>query len=163
MVTPVTVPESRRQQLYHGLHSAIGPEATDTLMSYLPPVPIAELATKVDIGLLKADITDLQDDITELRGNITELRREMVELTTELRSEMVDLRTELRSEMAELKSELRSEMAELRTELRGEMALLRSDFKVLQSDLGKRVDRVYLTLLAGFVSIIVTLVAGIIL
>ena len=109
MVSLVTASESRRHELYNGLALVIGPELTETLMSFLPPVPFIDLATKDDIA----------------------------GLGTELRTEMTELRTEMTGFKAEVRSELR--------------------------DLGKRIDRIYLTLLAGFVSITVALVAGIIL
>lgn len=80
------VDEAARHQLYNALESTLGPEPTSTLMSLLPPVGWADVATKQDLSILENG----------------------------LRAEMSDLRGELRSEIANLRGELRVQGANLR-------------------------------------------------
>lgn len=48
----MTTPEGRRLDLYNVLVQRLGQESTDTLMSYLPASPAADLATQGDIAML---------------------------------------------------------------------------------------------------------------
>jgi hypothetical protein len=74
----MAVDEAARHQLYTSLEAALGPEPTSTLMSLLPPVGWADVATKQDlIGLENA------------------LRVEMADLRTEIHKEIGGLRTEI--------------------------------------------------------------------
>lgn len=77
--------ERERRELQEALVGTIGPDPTDTLLGYLPPVGWADVATKRDLDHFA-----------------TQIRLEMTELKAELRTEMAPLRTE----MAELRSEL---------------------------------------------------------
>lgn len=83
-----------------------------------------------------------KDDVAVVGSDITALRVEFKDLRTELRGEFKDLRGEF--------TDLRGEFTDLRTELRGEI-----------SHLSRRMDRMHLTLLGGFMSIVVTLVAAV--
>jgi ribosomal protein L29 len=87
-------------KLHLSASTALGAEEADILIAHLPPVPLSDLATKDDLGVLSR-----------------ELRGEMAVLRSELRGEMAELRTELRGEMAELRTELRTGLAGLRTEM----------------------------------------------
>ncbi len=102
----------RATRLYGQLEGALGPEATGTLMSLLPPVGWADVATRQDLGALghrvDAQVADLR---TELRTGMADLRTEMAHLRTEMRTEMADLRTEVHGDLAGLGSDLRAEMA----------------------------------------------------
>ena len=49
----MAVDEAARHQLYNSLESTLGPESTSTLMSLLPPVGWADVATKQDLGSLE--------------------------------------------------------------------------------------------------------------
>ena len=70
--------ERRRQQLYEELGGILTRESTDELMSYLPPVGWADVATKADLGALRAE---LKGDIAKLDGRLDKVegRFDMVE------------------------------------------------------------------------------------
>jgi hypothetical protein len=85
--------ERARHRLYEEVTEALSPESADELMSYLPPVGWADVATKADLSVIRNEMDALR---AELRGEMAELRGEMAELRGELRGEM----TELRGEMA---------------------------------------------------------------
>jgi hypothetical protein len=59
--------EAGRHQLYEKISTEWGQEYAEELMSYLPPVGWADVATKQDLKLLSA----------ELRGEITTLAAEL--------------------------------------------------------------------------------------
>lgn len=107
----MAVEERERRELQEALMGAIGSDHTDTLMSYLPPVGWADVATKRDLDALgnqlRAEAADLR---SELRGEIIGVRVEMAELGSQLRSEMADLRGELRGEMGALRADLHREL-----------------------------------------------------
>ena len=48
----VAITEGMRYQLHQGLERALGPENAATMMSYLPPVGWADVATKRDLDSL---------------------------------------------------------------------------------------------------------------
>jgi hypothetical protein len=74
----VAIVEAARHELYTRLEELLGQQPTSTLMSLLPPVGWADVATKDDLRMLGL----------ELRGEITELR-------TELRDEIAGLRLDI--------------------------------------------------------------------
>jgi hypothetical protein len=74
----MAVDEAARHQLYTTLEATLGPEPTSTLMSLLPPVGWADVATKQDLASLE-----------------NALRAEMADLRTELHKEIGGLRTEI--------------------------------------------------------------------
>ncbi len=81
----MSVDEASRHRLYTELESMLGPEPTSTLMSLLPPVGWADVATKQDVA-----------HATEVLGE--QLRREMADLRTEfagLRIEFASFRTDV--------------------------------------------------------------------
>jgi hypothetical protein len=81
----MAVDERARHELYQQLERVVGKEATDTLMSYLPPVGWADVVTK----------HDLRGEMAALRGEMAELRGEMAELRGEMRGEIGNLRAEI--------------------------------------------------------------------
>ena len=64
-------PESRA--LYARLEEVLGTEHADTLMTYLPPHPATELATRPDIADLKADIAELKQGLDRVHDRIDAL------------------------------------------------------------------------------------------
>lgn len=75
----MTVDEQRLRQSRHShLAALVGADETALLMSYLPPVGWADVATKRDLDTLAA----------ELRSEITVLRSEMAVLRSDLRAEI---------------------------------------------------------------------------
>jgi hypothetical protein len=97
----MTVEERSRRELQEALMDTIGPEHTDTLLSYLPPTGWADVATTRDLDAMRA----------ELRGEISELR-------ADLRGEISELRADLRGEISELRGEMWHLRADLHRELR---------------------------------------------
>jgi len=51
--------EASRHQLYDGLKGVLGVEPADELMSYLPPVGWADVATKANLGLIRTEMDAL--------------------------------------------------------------------------------------------------------
>jgi hypothetical protein len=140
----MAVEERSRRELQEVLMDTIGPEHTDTLLSYLPPTGWADVATTRDVQALGA----------ELRGEISELR-------AEVRGGISELRAELRGEISELRGEVRGEVSDLRGEVRG----LRADMDALAATLRSamhhelRVQFVSLTaLMVAVLTVAVTLV-----
>lgn len=74
----MAVDEAARHELYTRLEELLGQHPTSTLMSLLPPVGWADVATKDDLRMLSL----------EVRAEITELR-------TELRDGIADVRTDV--------------------------------------------------------------------
>jgi hypothetical protein len=88
----MAVDERARHELYQQLERVVGREATDTLMSYLPPTGWAHVATKDDLRAMGAE---LRGEMAELRGEMAELRGEMAELRGDVRGEIGSLRAEV--------------------------------------------------------------------
>lgn len=103
----MAVDEAARHQLYTSLESTLGPEPTSTLMSLLPPVGWADVATRQDLVAFR---DGLRAEIADLR---TELRTEIADLRTDLRTEITDVRVET----AQLRSELKTDISQLRGEI----------------------------------------------
>ena len=73
--------ERRRHQLYEELGTVLTKDSVDELMSYLPPVGWADVATKADVGMIRTEMDALR---AELRGEMAEVRGEMAELRGEM-------------------------------------------------------------------------------
>ncbi|HUB69336.1 MAG TPA: hypothetical protein VL984_02840 [Acidimicrobiales bacterium] len=74
----MAISEQHRYHLHQKLEQVLGAEEATTLMEHLPPVGWSEMATKHDIGDLRASIGELsaatKHDIGDLRASIGELR-----------------------------------------------------------------------------------------
>src|SRR6185295_12773826 len=103
----MTVDQRRRLQLYEIARERFGAEAADTLMELLPPMDPSDLASKQDLGVLRAE---MREEFAEFRG---ELRHEFAEFRGEMREEFAEFRGELRHEFAEFRGEMRTEMHDL--------------------------------------------------
>lgn len=88
----MAVDEAARHQLYTKLEEMLGAQPTSTLMTLLPPVGWADVATKDDLHALEAS---LRGDIAELRGGFGELRGEFGELRGEVGGRIADLETRI--------------------------------------------------------------------
>ena len=62
--------ERRRHQSYEEAKEVLSVESADELMSYLPPVGWADVATKSDLGMVRNEMDALR---AEMRGGIAEL------------------------------------------------------------------------------------------
>ena len=99
----MAVDEAARHQLYTRLEATLGTDPTSTLMSLLPPVGWADVATKDDLRTLEST---LRGEVAELRGEFSELRGEF----SELRGEFSGLRGDVASDLASLESRLTTAM-----------------------------------------------------
>jgi hypothetical protein len=102
----MAIDERTRHDLYTAFEELWGPERAEAMMSLLPPVGWADVATKHDLDALRETLE------ARLDANAAELRGEMAGLRTELKTEMAELKTG----MSELKAELKTEIAELRAD-----------------------------------------------
>ncbi len=110
----MAIDERSRHDLYMRLEAVLGPEPATTLMSHLPPVGWADVATKHDLEMLATGVR------AELATGLSEVRREM----SELRGEMSELRgdmSELGGDMSELRAGLAAGLAQLRADVVGQM------------------------------------------
>ena len=100
----MTVEERERRHLQEALVHTLGPEPTDTLMAYLPPVGWADVATKHDLVTLQ---TVLRADMAATEER---LRRELTEQVSGLRGEISGLRDELHGEIGSLRNWVHDEL-----------------------------------------------------
>jgi hypothetical protein len=88
----MAVEERSRRELQEALMDTIGPEHTDTLLSYLPPTGWADVATTRDVQALGAElrgeISNVRGEVGDLRGEVRGLRADMDALAATLRGEM---------------------------------------------------------------------------
>jgi hypothetical protein len=74
----MSVDEAARHQLYSSLEETLGPEPTSTLMSLLPPVGWADVATKQDFGAVRAELAAMERVLrVEIRSSEDRLRAEL--------------------------------------------------------------------------------------
>jgi len=74
----MTVDERARHELHERLADALGPEPAGTLISYLPPVGWADVATKSDLAALRVDLAALEDRVeATLHRELAGLQREL--------------------------------------------------------------------------------------
>lgn len=116
--------ERTRQGLFQRLDDVLGPEHAEVLMSYLPPVGWADVATKRDLDVLEGKLTHQFEAM---------LHREIGALRTELGGEIGALRTELGGEIGSV----RAEMGALRTEVGGEIGSVRAETGSLRAEIGE--------------------------
>ena len=70
-----------RQSLHSRLAELVGADETALLMSYLPPVGWADVATKRDLDVLRSEMAVLRSD---LRAEIGDVRGEVKAQTTRI-------------------------------------------------------------------------------
>lgn len=92
----MTVDERRRHALYERLDALLQDEHADTLMSMLPPVGWADVATKQDLHALSQDFRAFE---ARTEAGFAGVRAEMAELRTELHVGLAEVRTELHKEL----------------------------------------------------------------
>jgi hypothetical protein len=119
------VDERARHELHDKLDELLGPERATTLMSLLPPVGWADVATKRDLDALavatKRDLDGLRGEIQAVEAA---LRGEIQAVEAALRGEMQALEASLRGEMQTSDASLKGELATTRAEFHRELGLL---------------------------------------
>ena len=97
------VDERQRYQLHQTLERELGSDAAATLMSLLPPVGWADVATKHDLAVLRQDLDGVEQrlglrmtaEIAGVRTEIAEVRGELHRGLAEVRTEIAGVRTEI--------------------------------------------------------------------
>ncbi len=81
--------EAARHELYTRLDELLGPGPTSTLMSLLPPVGWADVATKDDLRSLENALrTEIAELRTETRTGLAGVRTEIAEVRIEMHDTM---------------------------------------------------------------------------
>jgi uncharacterized protein involved in exopolysaccharide biosynthesis len=89
-------------------------QAGDTAEALADAMSGAELATKADLGAVRADLAAVK---------------------TELKAEIAALRAELKGDIAALRAELKGDISALRAELKADIVALKADIELLRRDL----------------------------
>ncbi len=150
------ISKAARHDLYNGLTELLGLDRADTLMAYLPEFDPSQVATKSDITELRAAT---KSDILELRAAT---KAEFLELRAATKSDITELRTATKADFLELRSATKSDITELRAATKTDMARIEGnlgDLKGGQAVLHSRIDRLFVTLVAGLF-VIVAAMAG---
>jgi len=105
----VTITDKQRNDLYRACEETMGEGPAETLLSLLPPVGWADVATKTDLGNLRADFDHLR---TEIKSDVAHLR-------SEIKSDLDHLRTELESVRATMAT--KENLQELRADVERSM------------------------------------------
>ena len=118
----MTISEHDRHHLHTTLDRVLGPQEATVLMSHLPPVGWADVATKSDIAHLQTELVHLEDRL-DLRMSVLEqsLRAEFHQAFGTFRDEANDgataFQTEMRNEFAAFQTEMRNEFASFREQI----------------------------------------------
>lgn len=96
----MTIDERRRHALYERLDALLQDEHADTLMSMLPPVGWADVATKQDLHAAESGLRlSLESLESRMQAGFSEVRAEMTGLREELHVGLAEVRTELHKEL----------------------------------------------------------------
>jgi hypothetical protein len=87
--------EQERHDLHGKLEAVLGRDEAATLMSYLPPVGWADVATKHDLGLLGHRFDGLEGRLDRLEGRFDRLEDRFDRLEERMARELGMLRTEI--------------------------------------------------------------------
>jgi hypothetical protein len=117
----MSISEAERHEIYELIKSATSDRVANNVMSMLPPVGWADVATKTDLRALQAEIGSVR----------TEMTAEIGSLRSELHTEIGSLRSELHTEIGSLRTELHTEIGSVHSEI----GSLRADMKVLRANL----------------------------
>ena len=129
----MTIDDRSRHELFQRLDEVLGPDAAGVLMSHLPPVGWADVATKRDLDALE-ERTNLRFDKVEERflGRLTaEIGGVRQELTAEigrLRQDLAEGLGGVRQDLAEGLGGVRQDLAERTGGIRQEIGGLQAEF-----------------------------------
>lgn len=112
------VDHGTRAEVYEALKVAHGEKVANALMEMLPPVGVPELATRADLGLMKAEMGLMKADLDVMRSDLGPMKAEMGLMKADL-------------------DVIRSDLAVVRSD----MAVMRSDVDALEARLGERLER----------------------
>jgi predicted nuclease with TOPRIM domain len=150
----VAVDERTRHELHTRAAEVLGAEHAETLMSMLPPVGWADVATRRDLDALQ---TTLQQEIALLRSDV---KHDMTELKTELKGDIHALRNEF-SGLEGKFGTLQGQFGQLEGqfgELRGEFGELRGEMGNLRADVSDKLTSIQRNLFLGAGGMMLTLI-----
>ena len=99
----MSISEAERHEIYELIRAATSDRVANNVMSLLPPVGWADVATKSDLDALR----------TEMRSEFASVRAETGSLRAEMRSEFGSVQ----SEFGSVRADMRAMEANLRTEM----------------------------------------------
>jgi hypothetical protein len=125
----VAVDERTRHELHTRAAEVLGAEHAETLMSMLPPVGWADVATRRDLDALQ---TTLQQDMALLRAELrSDLHDQIGTLRSDLHDQIGTLRSDLHDQIGTLRSDLYDQIGTVRRDLHGEIGSVRSDMQAM--------------------------------
>jgi len=102
--------DRERTVLHERLDQALGNDAADTLMGYLPPVGWADVATKSDLALLRSelqgDLARIDSDLSRIESRLSQLEARFPELEARLEARLDARFADLEPRFAELEATL---------------------------------------------------------
>jgi hypothetical protein len=141
--------ESRRRDLYYGLTELLGIERADTLMQFLPSIEGSQQATRTDIYGLSGGIDDVERNLTARIDNVDR------SLTARIDNVERDLTTRIDN----VERSLTTRIDNVERDLTARIDRFDHSVTARFDAMNHRLDRVVLTLAAGLMAIIATLVA----
>jgi hypothetical protein len=163
--------ESRRRDLYNGLRELLGIERADTLMQFLPSIEGSQQATRTDIYGLSSNVDDVERSLSGRIDNVERTLTAQIEsveqtltaqidnveqtLTAQIESVERDLTTRIDS----VERDLTTRIDNVERDLTARIDRFEHSVTARFDAMNQRLDRVVLTLAAGLMAIIATLVA----
>jgi hypothetical protein len=129
--------ESRRRDLYNGLTELLGIERADTLMQFLPSIEGSQQATRTDIYGLSSNVDDVE---RSLSGRIDNVERTLT------------------SRIENVERTLTARIDNVERDLTARIDRFEHSVTARFDAMNQRLDKVVLTLAAGLMAIIATLV-----
>ena len=130
--------ESRRRDLYNGLTELLGIERADTLMQFLPSIEGSQQATRTDIYGLGGRIDDVERSLTARIDNVERSLTQRID---------------------NVERDLTTRIDHVERDLTARIDRFEHSVTARFDAMNQRLDRVVLTLAAGLMAIIATLVA----
>lgn len=125
----MAVDERARHELHERLVEVLGDDRASTLMSYLPPVGWADVATKADLDNLAALAQrDLAAARAELREEIGGLRSDLERFRVDHDRRFAEAEHERQQLGRQLRLELHQELGALRTQMHADLSRLSRTF-----------------------------------
>jgi hypothetical protein len=113
----MSISEAERHEIYELIKAATSDRVASNVMSMLPPVGWADVATKTDSQSLRAEIGSLRAEMQSQFGSVWSEFGSVRSEIGSVRSEIGSLRTEMRSEFGSVRSEMLALEANLLSEM----------------------------------------------
>ena len=129
--------ERRRHQLYEEAKEVLSVESADELMSYLPPVGWADVATKSDLGMVRNEMDALR---AEMRGGIAELGAKIDGLGDRLDSKIDRVETTLTGKIDRVETTLTGKIDRVETTLAGQIGIVDIKLDAIETKVDGKID-----------------------